>query len=665
MADKSFVLRLELENGQVVVKGLEDIGAKGDAAMKKVGDSAKTEASAGMRAMGAATNEAKQAVDGFANRLGPLGNVLKALGPAGLVAAAGIGLTVLAVKKAMDLSAEAASRFDELGDTANRLGTSAGELVKWQHALEDTAGSMDGFISSAEDFQGKIGALLAGVGKNKGVAQALDAIGLGREDFLGKSLEQRLLLIADGLSKIGDAAARAGIADKLGLRPMLPLLEQGAAGVEKLTGKYADMGKTVDEGVKSTGDMSDRLNHLKAELEYKEDNLFVKLGPVTLAFYQTLINIVDKTKELLQYAGIIERSNSDALDQQLAELEAYRGSFSANNFGGVLVPGMDNVGGGWWTNEQLDARIAELKKYREEMTKPWTNRGLWPGQELGTPGSDNTNLGGGDVPKLNATEKAALKAAEALRKLIETRRQWRDDPTAAGDRRKSMEDASDAVTAQVEAEIAKLDQSYQAAAAMAESFRGDFTDAIKYALLSGDVLGAGEQLAYALADRFASALADQIYDALIPSLFKKGSGGGLGGFLSSLFSGGGSSSLKTSFGTPYAWADGGDFQRGQWGLVGERGPELVRWGSSGTVIPADQSRAMMRGGTQVQLTVINKGAPAKVDVEQRPDGRGGTNIFATLTPIVRDIMKSETRKGSLDGAMRDRFGARPKTEGGQ
>jgi len=38
---------------------------------------------------------------------------------------------------------------------------------------------------------------------------------------------------------------------------------------------------------------------------------------------------------------------------------------------------------------------------------------------------------------------------------------------------------------------------------------------------------------------------------------------------------------------------GGQFRRGEFNVVGERGPELVKWGSSGNVIPTDQSRSLL------------------------------------------------------------------------
>lgn len=51
MADKSFVLRIEMQNGQAVIKGLDDIGDKGERAFKRVKQAADDQASAGMRGL--------------------------------------------------------------------------------------------------------------------------------------------------------------------------------------------------------------------------------------------------------------------------------------------------------------------------------------------------------------------------------------------------------------------------------------------------------------------------------------------------------------------------------------------------------------------------------------------------------------------------------------
>lgn len=89
-------------------------------------------------------------------------------------------------------------------------------------------------------------------------------------------------------------------------------------------------------------------------------------------------------------------------------------------------------------------------------------------------------------------------------------------------------------------------------------------------------------------------------------------------------------------------ARGGDVHAGGMNLVGERGPELVRWGASGTVIPAAKTKQIMAGGTS-----LNGGT--------RGYGGGGsvTNVWnitettsarATANEVVR-ILNRETRMG--------------------
>lgn len=89
-------------------------------------------------------------------------------------------------------------------------------------------------------------------------------------------------------------------------------------------------------------------------------------------------------------------------------------------------------------------------------------------------------------------------------------------------------------------------------------------------------------------------------------------------------------------------ARGGDVHAGGMNLVGERGPELVRWGASGTVIPAAKTKQIMAGGTS-----LNGGT--------RGYGGGGsvTNVWnitettsarATANEVAR-ILNRETRMG--------------------
>lgn len=203
-------------------------------------------------------------------------------------------LTAQGVQQLAARIATAVGRFDELGDAAQRLGTNAKFLVQWGEALRESGGNADDLNGSLEDFVGKIGAVIQAIGKTKATKDALAAIGISREQIAAAgSLEQQLLLIAEGISQIEDRAGRAAIADRLGLRPLLPLLEQGREGVRDLASQFDKLGEAAQRGVDETGGMADELERVQKNLGYSSDNLFVKLAPWLIWTYNRLADIAD------------------------------------------------------------------------------------------------------------------------------------------------------------------------------------------------------------------------------------------------------------------------------------------------------------------------------------------------------------------------------------
>jgi len=117
----------------------------------------------------------------------------------------------------------------------------------------------------------------------------------------------------------------------------------------------------------------------------------------------------------------------------------------------------------------------------------------------------------------------------------------------------------------------------------AESVGGAITGGLKDALKTGEfdfdnfrgaLVSIGKRLADQLLDKAFAPI-----EAGISNLFSGagGAGGGGGGFFDSIF--GGLGNVFAGF-----FADGGTIPRGQFGIVGERGPELAFGGSGGTSI---------------------------------------------------------------------------------
>ncbi|OQC19033.1 MAG: hypothetical protein BWX69_03045 [Planctomycetes bacterium ADurb.Bin069] len=123
------------------------------------------------------------------------------------------------------------------------------------------------------------------------------------------------------------------------------------------------------------------------------------------------------------------------------------------------------------------------------------------------------------------------------------------------------------------------------------------------------------QLAQRLASMFADRAFEGIWSAIAGSI-GGGSGGGVGGFFSSLLSG--------SFASGTDWAPRG------LALVGERGPELVRFGGGEQVIPADRTRALLAGGN---------GGPTRIVIDTTPE------FHARIERQQAQVAASTTRQG--------------------
>ena len=142
MAQSNVIVKLSLKDAEVVKRGLQQLGAEGEKALKRI-DAAGRAPSAGLRALGAASDELKDKLGGLANHAGSVGTSLATLGPRGLAAAAGIGVMAAALAVAINKAREAGEFFARLGDDAERAGTSASKLATLQGVFVANAASAD------------------------------------------------------------------------------------------------------------------------------------------------------------------------------------------------------------------------------------------------------------------------------------------------------------------------------------------------------------------------------------------------------------------------------------------------------------------------------------------------------------------------------------------
>ena len=191
MAERSVILRLATKDGEVVKRALMTLGKEGEDALKRI-ERAGAPASRGIAAVDAAAKEARQSIEGLASRAGAGGNALRAFGPAGLAAAAGLGAIVIGLGAVMAKAHEAVDYFDDLQDAAQRLGVS----TEFLQALRFAVGQSGGDIEKTEIALDRLNAVMGDIARGGGgeAAKAFKLLGVSATDAQGrvKSLERAL-----------------------------------------------------------------------------------------------------------------------------------------------------------------------------------------------------------------------------------------------------------------------------------------------------------------------------------------------------------------------------------------------------------------------------------------------------------------------------------------
>src|SRR5512134_4009388 len=177
MVQSNVIVRLSLKDAEVVRKGLEALGADGEKALKRI-DAAGRAPSAGLKALGAASDELKGSLGNLAGSAGSIGTALEALGPGGLAAAAGIGAVVIVFGKLISMARQAGDFFAQLGDDAERAGTSASKLATLQGVFIANAASVEEANSALVRLRATIDDAMSGSEKAQ---QAFQTVGVSME----------------------------------------------------------------------------------------------------------------------------------------------------------------------------------------------------------------------------------------------------------------------------------------------------------------------------------------------------------------------------------------------------------------------------------------------------------------------------------------------------
>lgn len=306
-------LRIEAENADAVKKALEGLGVTGQSAMKKLEAAAKA-ARPETKALAAAADDLKGRMDGLGQDIPGVSAALRGLGPAGAVAAGAFALVASAVAAGMTAAREYMTWAADLTDAADAVQTNVESLQAWRFAMEEVGGTSQDLDAGLAGLNSTIGALKTGLGDVKQVA-ALKELGLDPEVVRSwNNLEDALPAIVRGFEGVKDEATRVRIAERLGIKELLPLLRLGSDGFRDLEKTASDLGYTVDtETVKS-------LDAANRRLELVADKIRSEAAPAAVFFADTMADIGEAAATAL---GPVMRLVS-ALNTARQEQRAFR-----------------------------------------------------------------------------------------------------------------------------------------------------------------------------------------------------------------------------------------------------------------------------------------------------------------------------------------------------
>ena len=194
--------------------------------------------------------------------------------------------------------------FVQLGDAMDkaslRTGISVESLGGLKFAAEQCGGNFESLTDSIKNFSSTIGAALNG---DTGANEKLSKFGLNANDFSGKNAEQQFKILADHLASIQDSGLQAKMAIELfgesGYK-ILPMLQQGSQGIEKLVAEGRSLGAVMGkETTDSAAGLSDAMNRMNTSVASLSNNFIAMLAPAITSSFNAIARLAQGVQRFI------------------------------------------------------------------------------------------------------------------------------------------------------------------------------------------------------------------------------------------------------------------------------------------------------------------------------------------------------------------------------
>lgn len=267
-------------------------------------------------------NQVTRGLRAARRQLRAFGAGVKAIGVGVLVGSAAIAAPILSAGKAF------AATGDVLEKMSRRTGIGVEALSELGFAAEQSGGGLEVLEKGVRTMQRTINDAERGLST---AVDALDDLGLSADRLRGLSPEGQFKAIAEAISRVEDPTKRAALAMQIFGRAgtqLLPLMEEGADGIEALQAQARAFGLTVStESAKQAALLTDTLNILWRVVKRVWFEIGAALAPVLI-----------ETADIMARAGVTVLRWVEANKQLIANVaKVARAVFIAAGAAGVLV----------------------------------------------------------------------------------------------------------------------------------------------------------------------------------------------------------------------------------------------------------------------------------------------------------------------------------------
>ena len=225
-------------------------------------------------------------------KLRAFGNGIRTLGLKMMAIGAGLLTPLIGSAKA----------FSKMGDEVAKMSKRTGLSVETLSELKFVASQTGTEFATLENGIRKMQRSIYDAGRGLSTAvDALEDLGLTYKDLEGLSPEEQFKLLAEAISKIKDPTKRAAIAMSLFGRTgtnLLPMFEQGAAGINALQEEARRLGLTMrSEDAKAAEDFTDAMDKLWKVVKMTAFHVGAALAPALEKITNVITNIAVKIND--------------------------------------------------------------------------------------------------------------------------------------------------------------------------------------------------------------------------------------------------------------------------------------------------------------------------------------------------------------------------------